>query len=64
MTPDEKIDTDIEQAEPTETSDTAAAEITDNDPEKRSLKGVLALQLHAGPAMKLEVKGMSLQKVE
>jgi hypothetical protein len=40
-----------------------AAEITDNDPEKRSLKGILALQLHAGPAMKLEVKEMSLTKV-
>jgi len=41
-----------------------AAEITDNDPEKRSLKGILALQLHAGQAMKLEVKEMSLTKVE
>ena len=26
-----------------------AAVITDNDPAKRSLKGILALQLHAGP---------------
>ena len=41
-----------------------AAEIVDNDPEKRSLKGVLALQLHAGPAMKVEVKEISLKKVE
>ena len=41
-----------------------AAEITDNDPEKRSLKGVLALQLHAGPAMKVEMKEISLTKVE
>ncbi len=40
-----------------------AAEITDNDPEKRSLKGVLALQLHAGPPMKVEVKAISLKKV-
>ena len=41
-----------------------AAEITDNDPEKRALKGALALQLHAGPAMKVEVKEISLKKVE
>ncbi|MEP4079059.1 3-keto-disaccharide hydrolase [Haloferula sp.] len=40
-----------------------AAEITDNDPEKRSLKGSLAIQLHAGPAMKVEVKEISLKKV-
>lgn len=41
-----------------------AAEIVDNDPEKRSLKGALALQLHAGPAMKVEMKEISLRKVE
>lgn len=41
-----------------------AAEITDNDPEKRSLKGILAIQLHAGPAMKVEVKSISLQQLE
>lgn len=40
-----------------------AAEITDNDPEKRSLKGVLALQLHAGAAMMVEVKEISLRKL-
>ncbi|MFC7338170.1 DUF1080 domain-containing protein [Haloferula chungangensis] len=45
-------------------NDELAAEITDNDPEKRSLKGVLALQLHAGPAMKVEMKDISLKKVE
>lgn len=41
-----------------------AAEITDNDPDKRSLKGVLALQLHAGPAMMVEVKEISLKKLK
>lgn len=41
-----------------------AAEITDNDPDKRSLQGVLALQLHAGPAMKVEVKEISLKKLK
>lgn len=41
-----------------------AAEITDNDPDKRSLNGILALQLHAGQPMKVEVKEISLRKVE
>jgi hypothetical protein len=40
-----------------------AAEITDNDPDKRSSSGVLALQLHTGPPMKVEVKAMTLLKV-
>lgn len=39
-----------------------AAEITDQNEEKRRLEGILALQLHAGPPMKLEVKEMSLVK--
>jgi putative heme-binding domain-containing protein len=37
------------------------AEIRDLDPAKRSLKGVLALQLHAGPAMKAEFKELRLR---
>ncbi len=41
-----------------------AAEITDNDAEKRSLKGILALQLHAGGPMKLEVKDVTLRRVK
>lgn len=39
-----------------------AAEITDNDPEKRAAKGVIALQIHAGPAMKAEFKEMRIQE--
>lgn len=38
-----------------------AAEIHDMQPEKRSAKGVLALQLHAGPAMKVEFKDLRIQ---
>jgi hypothetical protein len=41
-----------------------AAQITDEHPEKRSLKGILALQLHAGPPMKFEAKDISLTKVD
>ncbi len=41
-----------------------ATEIVDNDPEKRLLKGVLALQLHAGAPMKLEVKDIVLRTIE
>lgn len=37
------------------------AEIRDVEPSKRSLKGVLALQLHAGPAMKAEFKDLRLR---
>jgi cytochrome c553 len=41
-----------------------AAEVIDNDRAKRSLSGVLALQLHAGPAMRAEFKELSLTKAE
>lgn len=38
-----------------------AAEITDVNPAKSAAKGVIALQLHAGPAMKAEFKDLRLQ---
>ena len=38
-----------------------AAEIQDNNLEKRSAKGVIALQLHAGPTMKSEFKDLRIQ---
>jgi len=37
-----------------------AAEITDVDPAKRAAKGVIAIQVHAGPAMKAEFKDIRL----
>lgn len=40
-----------------------AAEIEDINPDKRSLQGVIALQLHAGAAMKVEFKDMRVQQV-
>lgn len=39
-----------------------AAEITDLNPEKRSLRGSLAFQLHRGPDMKAEFKEIRLKK--
>jgi len=39
-----------------------AAEITDLNVEKRAAKGVIALQLHAGPAMKAEFKDLRLRE--
>ncbi|MBN8458086.1 MAG: DUF1080 domain-containing protein [Verrucomicrobia bacterium] len=39
-----------------------AAEITDVDAAKRSAKGVIALQVHAGPSMKAEFKDIRLQE--
>ena len=41
-----------------------ACEIVDENPAKRSLKGILALQLHAGASMKLEVKEIVLRPVK
>ena len=41
-----------------------AAEITDLNPEKRALRGSLALQLHRGPAMKAEFKEIRLKKLD
>jgi putative heme-binding domain-containing protein len=38
------------------------ARIRDDDPSKRSMKGVLALQLHAGPPMKAEFKEIRLRE--
>lgn len=38
-----------------------AAEITDVHPDKRSAKGIIALQVHAGPPMKAEFKDMRIQ---
>lgn len=37
------------------------ADLTDNDAEKRSMEGILAFQLHRGPAMKVEFKDISLK---
>ncbi|MEO0018414.1 MAG: hypothetical protein RLZZ522_1697 [Verrucomicrobiota bacterium] len=39
-----------------------ATEITDVDPAKRAAKGVIALQIHAGPPMKAEFKELRIQK--
>jgi type 1 glutamine amidotransferase len=38
------------------------AETTDAQPDKRSFQGVLALQLHAGPPMKVEFKDIRLKR--
>ncbi|QDU78488.1 Trehalose utilization [Polystyrenella longa] len=39
------------------------SEVTDNDVEQRREKGVLALQLHAGPPMKVQFKNIKLKKL-
>jgi len=38
-----------------------SADVTDEDIEKRSLEGILALQLHQGPAMRVEFKDILLK---
>jgi hypothetical protein len=37
------------------------ADVTDNDPEKRSMSGVLALQLHQGQPMTIQFKDLQLK---
>ncbi len=44
-------------------NDQLAAEITDTHPDKRAAKGVIALQLHAGPPMKAEFKDLRIMPV-
>lgn len=41
-----------------------AAEIVDLDPDKRAASGILALQLHRGPAMKAEFKDIRLKRLD
>ncbi len=40
------------------------AEVVDNEEKNRELSGVLALQLHAGPPMKIEFKDVRLKRLE
>lgn len=41
----------------------AVMEVTDHDPAKRSLEGLLAIQIHRGPAMRVEIKSMQLKEL-
>jgi len=40
------------------------SEVVDEQAEKRSLQGILALQVHVGPPMKVEFKDIRLQRLE
>lgn len=40
------------------------AEVIDNQPDKRAMSGILALQLHAGPAMKVQFKNIRLHRTK
>ncbi|MEX2168720.1 MAG: family 16 glycoside hydrolase [Pirellulales bacterium] len=39
-------------------------ELTDGDPKHADAKGILALQVHAGPAMKVQFKSIKLKRLE
>jgi hypothetical protein len=39
-------------------------ELTDDDPQKRAMEGILALQLHAGPPMVVQFKEVTLKVLE
>jgi hypothetical protein len=39
------------------------AEVVDEDPEKRRLKGLLGVQVHVGPPMKIEYRRILLKKL-
>jgi hypothetical protein len=41
--------------------DQVAVEVFDHDPDKRSLEGILGIQLHGGPPMKVQVKDVWLR---
>jgi hypothetical protein len=40
------------------------SEVRDEDPEKRSLKGLLGVQVHTGPPMKIEFRNIRLKRLE
>ncbi len=40
------------------------SEVRDEDPEKRSLKGLLGVQVHTGPPMKVEFRNIQLKRRE
>lgn len=39
------------------------AEVIDNDPKQRDLAGILALQLHSGPPMKVQFRDIRLKRI-
>lgn len=39
-------------------------DVTDNDPENAEARGLLALQVHAGPPMKVEFKSVKLKRLD
>jgi hypothetical protein len=40
------------------------SEVTDNDPDNRKMKGLLGVQVHVGPPMKVEYRNLRLKKLE
>ncbi len=42
-------------------NDTLVSEVIDNQPEKSSAKGIIALQIHVGPPMKIQYKNMRIK---
>ncbi len=40
------------------------ADVTDNQEDKRSMKGILALQLHAGPPMAVQFKNIRIKRIK
>jgi len=40
------------------------ADFTDNDPQKAAKKGVIALQMHQGPPMKVQFKDIKIKKLD
>ena len=40
------------------------AEVVDNDPDQQDFEGILALQLHSGPPMKVQFKDIQLKRLD
>ena len=45
-------------------NDTVMSDTTDNDTKRRSMSGILALQLHAGPPMTIEFKNIRIKRTK
>jgi hypothetical protein len=45
-------------------NDIVTVDVTDNQPEKRSMSGLLAFQVHAGPPMLVQFRNIQLQRLD
>ena len=54
----------VKEACPTLDSDSLMVEVTDEDTQMRRSEGIIALQLHAGPPMKVEFRNIRIKELK